>query len=142
MITTRLMILMMIPHARPIYIYIYMCMYIYIYMYSHICMYAYIYIYIYIYIHISLCPVRPSGPPIAAPPRPLRPVVCITIIHHYIIIYFLCFWPRGSSLQVLGVCSGGGQVILQRFWVVWPLTRSLWCGEDWTQDLRLMGLTP
>ena len=40
------------------------------------------------------------------------------------IIFFFFVWPSGSSLQVLGVCSGGGQVILQRLWVDWPLTHS------------------
>ena len=43
---------------------------------------------------------------------------------YYNITFLFFFWPSGSSLQVPGVCSGGGQVILQRLWVDWPLTHS------------------
>ena len=63
-------------------------------------------------------------------------------MYAYIYIYISFFWPSGSSLQVLGVCSGGGQAILQRLWVDWPLIHSafqfgsLAVGRTWTQGLR------
>ena len=47
------------------------------------------------------------------------------------------FWPRGSFQQEFRqFCSGGGQGILQRLWVDWPLTHSVTHGGTWTQGLR------
>ena len=58
-------------------------------------------------------------------------------------MFFLLFvdpanLPSKFLTRLPGVCSGGGQVILQRLWTVWLVTRSVWRGEDETQDLRLL----
>ena len=131
-----------------IYIYVYIRIYIYIYIDRCVCIYIYIHtyvLYIYIYIYIRRAPkVWAKGPRLnfwLLAVYHLRGRFTLLAKMHACISFFF-FDPAGLPYKYLVFCSGGGQVILQRLWVDWPLTHSafqfgsLTVGRTWTQGLR------
>ena len=83
-----------------------------------------------------------TSEPLRGLSAPGAPEYIYIYIYIYICMYvcmFFFFWPRGSFQQEFRqFYSGGGQGILQRLWVDWPLTHSVTHGRTWTQDLRLL----
>ena len=103
-----------------------LCIYIYIYIYTiwYTCIAHYVYI---------ICRSRPERTSASARAC-VQSYDMYVYIYIYIYIYISFFWLGESSTRIV-VAPEVDRLILQRLWMVWPVTRSVWSGEDWTQAL-------